>query len=78
MLDSVTNNSNVEDSGEEKECLAIGWHFDGLNDGNIQALRERLGAEMFEEVPLTGDVALTNPLPRRAEFKIPYLNDHSE
>ncbi|CAL9224563.1 unnamed protein product [Arabidopsis halleri] len=33
---------------------------------------------MFEEVPPTGDVALTNLLPRRAEFEIPYLNDHSK
>ncbi|CAE6140223.1 unnamed protein product [Arabidopsis arenosa] len=58
------------------ECLALGWEFDGLNDENIQALRERLGAEMFEEVPPTGEVALTNPLPRRAEFEIPSISSN--
>lgn len=59
------------------ECLALGWTFERLNDGNIQAIREKLGADLFEELPDERGVRMSNPLPRRSEFVVPHLNDNS-
>ena len=31
------------------ECLALGVTFDGINDNNIQGLREKMAAEILDE-----------------------------
>ncbi|CAN8275293.1 unnamed protein product [Cochlearia groenlandica] len=58
------------------ECLTLGWKFNGLNDKNIPTLRERLGAEIFEEVPKRRHMFLGN-FGQRAEFVVPHLKDNS-
>ena len=78
---NVPLNKNPGDCGgyaiKYVECLALGWTFQGLNDENIMAIRERLAAELFDEVLDTRGPVMTNPLPRGKAFKLPQLNDNS-
>ncbi|EFH67288.1 hypothetical protein ARALYDRAFT_890894 [Arabidopsis lyrata subsp. lyrata] len=55
------------------ECLALRQSFDGLCDKNMQALRTKLAAKMFDEL---GEYAGTlNSDIRRKDFPIPQLDD---
>lgn len=58
------------------ECLALKKSFAGICDQNIQALRVKLAAELFDEVGESGP-QMSEPLPRGNDdaFKIPHLTD---
>lgn len=59
------------------ECLALGSTFDGLCDSNIQGIRMKLAAELFDEVREETQETheLREPLPPRVDITIPHLKD---
>ncbi|CAH8266951.1 unnamed protein product [Arabidopsis lyrata] len=76
-IEDVPKNDDADDcaiySIKYIECLALGKSFDGLCDKNMQSLRTKLAAEMFDELgeyagTLSSDV-------RRTYFPIPQLDD---
>ncbi|KAL1221238.1 hypothetical protein V5N11_022222 [Cardamine amara subsp. amara] len=51
----IPQNENPGDCGvysaKYAECLALGVVFEGLSDRNVQALRLKMAAEIYDEVP---------------------------
>lgn len=80
MKKNIPENENPGDCGvyalKYIECLALGSTFVGICDRNIQAIRVKLGAELFNEVESDGP-QMSDPLPRRKEMTItiPHLTD---